>query len=119
LTSDRAAAAVCRDRSSPRRAHVCARFRRGEEFDRPFRQSSLPLLKSFHIETVAFGPSNNDPERYPLIRSFPSESERVTQLDTFYGSPAWDECKGAILPLIESLHQVVITCPIPRKEIFR
>lgn len=80
----------------------------GAEFDRLFRECSLPLLERFGIETVGYGLSLRDSERYVLIRRFASAWERDERLESFYGSDAWSEIEPLVLPLIERYHVVVI-----------
>jgi hypothetical protein len=83
----------------------------GGELVRLLREGSLPLLEHFGIHTVAFGPSTRHSDRYPVIRSFRSESERVAQLEAFYGSAAWAKREPLVTQPIDNFHQIVLALP--------
>ena len=79
----------------------------GAEFDRIFRERSLPMLERHGIEVVGYGPSLDDPDRYFLVRAFPSAARRDEQLGVFYGSDEWRENhRDAVLALIEDYHKL-------------
>lgn len=79
------------------------------DFDRIFREDSLPMLQRFGIQVVAYGPSLVDDDGYCLIRAFPSAARREDQLDSFYGSDEWRQnYEDAVMALIETYHTVVI-----------
>lgn len=81
----------------------------GAEFDRIFRESSLPMLARHGIEVVGFGPSLDDDDRYFLMRAFPSATRRDQQLTAFYGSDEWRENhRDTVLALIEAYHELLV-----------
>jgi hypothetical protein len=70
---------------------------------------SVPLLRRWHVDVVAFGPSLHDQDSYYLIRAYDSLEARKTSQDAFYGSAEWREGpREAILTLIDSYTSVVI-----------
>ena len=81
----------------------------GAEFDRIFREHSLPMLERDGIEVVGYGPSLDDPDRYFLMRAFPSAARRDEQLGAFYRSDEWRENhRDAVLALIEDYHELLL-----------
>jgi len=82
---------------------------RREEFHRLVLEKSLPLLKRWKVDVVAFGPSPHDSNSYYLIRAYESLEDRQVSQDAFYGSSDWREGpREAIVALIESDTSVVI-----------
>jgi len=82
---------------------------RREEFHRLVLEKSLPLLKRWKVDVVAFGPSPHDENSYYLIRAYKSLEDRQTSQDAFYGSPDWRQGpREAIIALIESDTSIVI-----------
>jgi NIPSNAP len=80
-----------------------------DEFDRIFREGSLPMLQRHGIEVVGFGPSLADDDHYYLARAFPSSARREEQLAGFYGSDEWRERYDApVMALIETYHVLVV-----------
>jgi hypothetical protein len=70
---------------------------------------SIPLLREFEIDVVAYGPSLADDRAYYLIRAFASLADRARAEDVFYGSAAWrDGPRQAILELIDSYVTVTV-----------
>lgn len=81
----------------------------GAEFDRIFREGSLPMLERHGIEVIGYGPSLDDAERYFLMRAFPSTASRDEQLAAFYGSNEWREKhRDAVLALIDAYHELLV-----------
>ena len=81
----------------------------GEEFDRIFRERSLPMLQRYGIDVVGYGASLEDHDVYYLMRAFPSVALRDEQLSAFYGSDEWrDEHRDSVLALVASYHTVVV-----------
>lgn len=81
----------------------------GAEFDRLFREHSLPMLERLGIDVVCYGSSVDDDDTYYLIRAFASAARRDEQLDSFYGSDEWrHNHREAVLALIASHHVVLI-----------
>jgi NIPSNAP len=82
----------------------------GEDFDRLFRERALPMLESFGIEVLRYGPSLEDADLYFLMRTFSSVTHRNEQLDAFYGSDEWRQNhRDAVLALIETYHTLLIS----------
>jgi hypothetical protein len=81
----------------------------GAEFDRIFRERTLPMLRRHGIDVIGHGPSLEDGDVYYLMRAFPSAAVRDEQLDAFYGSAEWrDNHRESVLALIQSYHTVLI-----------
>jgi hypothetical protein len=71
------------------------------EFHRLVSTKSIPLVKRFGIDVVAYGPSRADDDGYLLIRAYETIAELNASHNAFYSSDAW--CSGpreAILSLI-------------------
>ena len=80
-----------------------------DEFHRLVSEKSLPLLKRWNVDVVAFGPSPHDDTSYYLIRAYENLAERQTSQDAFYGSQDWrNGPREAIVTLIESDTSVVL-----------
>ena len=80
-----------------------------EEFHRLVVETSLPLLKKWQVDVVAYGPSPHDDDSYYLIRAYKSLAERQSSQDAFYGSPEWRQGpREAIMALIESHASIVL-----------
>ncbi|MDH6123005.1 NIPSNAP family protein [Kitasatospora sp. GAS204B] len=62
-----------------------------EEFDRVSREETIPMMRRWGINVIAFGPALNTEDGYYLIRSFPSEELRVSVQEAFYASAEWEE----------------------------
>jgi hypothetical protein len=60
-----------------------------EQFRRLVLDESLPMLRRWNVDVVAFGPSLHDENSYFLIRSYASLEERQRSQDAFYGSDEW------------------------------
>jgi hypothetical protein len=86
----------------------------GAEFDRIFRERTLPMLRRHGIDVVGHGPSLEDGDVYYLMRTFPSAAVRDDQLGAFYGSAEWrDNHRESVLALIQSYHTVLIELARP------
>ena len=80
-----------------------------DEFHRLVSEQSLPLLKRWKVDVVAFGPSPHDDTSYYLIRAYENLAERQASQDAFYGSQDWrNGPREAIVTLIESDTSVVV-----------
>jgi hypothetical protein len=72
-------------------------------------EKTMPLLKQYKIEVVAYGPSMHDETSYFLMRSFTSKEQRDILEDVFYGSEDWKKGnREEVLSRIESYTTVVI-----------
>ena len=61
------------------------------EFDRISRDGTIPMMRRYGINVVAFGPSLNNEDGYFLLRAFPSEPERVRQSQAIYATDEWEQ----------------------------
>lgn len=74
-----------------------------------FVDQSLPMLKRWEVDVVAFGPSPHDEDSYYLIRRYDSLMHREQSQDAFYGSDEWRQGpREAILALIENYTSIVL-----------
>jgi hypothetical protein len=74
-----------------------------EEFHRVFVEQSLPMLRRWGVDVVAYGPSPHDDTSYYLLRCYASLDERQRSQDAFYGSDEWRKGpREAIVRPIES-----------------
>ena len=79
------------------------------EYDRIFREEAGPLLATFGIDVVAYGPSLLDDDQYFLLRSYPSLGAREESERLFYSSPQWLEGpREAVLSRLISYHEIVL-----------
>ena len=79
------------------------------QFQRLMTEAALPLLKRWHIDVVAFGPSPHDEDSYYLLRAYTSLEDRQQSEDRFYGSAEWREGpRESILALIDSYAEAVL-----------
>ena len=79
------------------------------EFHRLVREVSLPMLKRWGVDVVAFGPSPHDEISYYLIRAYDSLDHRKSSQDAFYGSAEWRQGpRDTIMPLIESHTSILL-----------
>jgi hypothetical protein len=80
-----------------------------ERFHELFVRESLPLLRRWNVDVVAYGASLHDKDSYFLMRAFsgPDERDRIEQ--AFYDSPEWrNGPRTAVLAAIESYTTTVI-----------
>lgn len=79
------------------------------EFDRLMREVSLPLLREWMTDVVAFGASTHENDTWFLIRNYVDLADRNARQNAFYGSQAWREgSRMAILALIDSYLDTVL-----------
>lgn len=80
-----------------------------ERFHELFVGEALPMLRRWHVDVVAGGPSPHDETSYYLIRAYPSLAGRQQSQDAFYGSDEWRQGpREAVLELIESYTSIVL-----------
>ena len=80
-----------------------------DRFHELFVSTSLPMLRRWNVDVVAFGPSAHDRDSWFLMRGFPSLEARQKSEDAFYASEEW--IKGpreAVLADIVSYATVII-----------
>jgi ketosteroid isomerase-like protein len=81
-----------------------------DRFHELFVNTSLPMLRRWKVDVVAFGPSEHDQDSWFLMRGFPSLEARQKSEDAFYSSDEW--IKGpreAVLADIVSYATVIIS----------
>jgi ketosteroid isomerase-like protein len=81
-----------------------------DRFHALFVNTSLPMLRRWKVDVVAFGPSEHDKDSWFLMRGFPSLDSRQKSEDAFYASEEW--IKGpreAVLADIASYATVIIS----------
>jgi NIPSNAP len=70
---------------------------------------SMPLLRDYGTEVVAFGPSVHDRDAYFLVRAYADLDHRLASQDAFYSSAAWRTGpRQSIIDLIESHWDVLL-----------
>ena len=80
-----------------------------EKFHRLFAERSLPLLKRWNMDVVAYGSSLHDGNTYYVIRRFDSLALREQMEDAFYGSDDWRQGpREAMVALIENYIDIVV-----------
>src|SRR5215470_8111429 len=80
-----------------------------EGFHHLFAEKSLPLLKRWNMDVVAYGPSLHDETTYYVIRRFDSLADRQQLEDAFYGSSDWRQGpREAMVALIENYTDIVL-----------
>lgn len=93
------------------RTYRCKSGRRGD-FLTVMRHRSIPLLVTYGIQVVDFGPPLVDEQPWEeayLMRAFPSLAERDRLEETFYGGDDWRlGLRESVMSCIESYHTVVL-----------
>jgi hypothetical protein len=80
-----------------------------DEFHRLFMEETLPMLKRWNVDVVAYGPSLRDESSYYLMRRFDNLAHREQSEDAFYSSDEWRKGpREAILALIENYAEIVL-----------
>lgn len=65
-------------------------------------EQSLPMLRRWQVDVVAFGPSSHDADSYYLMRAYDSLDARNASQAAFYGSDEWRQGpREAIVALID------------------
>ena len=80
-----------------------------EAFHHVVEHASVPMLRRWGTEVVAFGPSIMEIDGYFLIRSYIDVGDLNNRHDAFYGSSEWrDGPRESIVSLIESSLSTVL-----------
>lgn len=78
-------------------------------FHQMFIEESLPMLKRWGVEVVAFGPSPHDDDSYYLIRAYQDLADRQRSQDEFYGSDEWrNGPREPLIAMIDTYTSVVL-----------
>jgi NIPSNAP len=80
-----------------------------DEFHRISDEGTIPMMRRYGINVLAYGPTLNDENGYLLLRSFADEEERVRLSQSLYDNDEWERnYEGPIMSMIESYHTAVI-----------
>jgi hypothetical protein len=80
-----------------------------QEYDRLVTEASVPMLRRWGVDVVAFGPSLRDMDAYYLMRAYSSLEDLERSEAAFYGSDEWRlGPRQATLACIESYTSIVI-----------
>lgn len=80
-----------------------------DKFHQIVTEQSMPMLKRWNMDVVAYGPSLHDENSYYLIRRFDSLAHHKQSEDAFYGSDEWKQGpREAVLALIETYTSFVL-----------
>ncbi|HKS75521.1 MAG TPA: NIPSNAP family protein [Terriglobales bacterium] len=80
-----------------------------DRFQRRFVEESLPLLRRYKVDVVAYGPSLHDANSWFLMRAYSSIEERQLSEDEFYGSDDWKKGpREAVMADIDTYTTVVL-----------
>ena len=75
----------------------------GARFHDLVTNQSVPLLRSWGMDVVAFGQSLHDPDSYFLMRAYNDLDHLQASQDAFYATEAWRKGpREAIIELIQS-----------------
>jgi hypothetical protein len=89
---------------------------RRDEFHNVYVTQSVPLLKKWNFNLVAYGPSLHDANSYYVLRRFKDLEEREKSEDAFYGSDDWKSGpRDAIMGLVEHFAYAVISAETSNK----
>ena len=70
---------------------------------------SVPMLRRWNVDVVAYGPSGHDSDSYFLIRAYRDVAERDASQDAFYGSDEWrNGPRQAILAPIRHYTRIIL-----------
>lgn len=80
-----------------------------DRFHRRFVEESLPLLRRYKVDVVAYGPSLHDANSWFLMRAYSSLADRQRSEDEFYGSDDWKKGpREAVMADIDTYTTVVV-----------
>jgi hypothetical protein len=83
---------------------------RRNEFHNVYVTQSVPLLKKWNFNLVAYGPSLHDVNSYYVIRRFKNLEDREKSEDAFYSSDDWKSGpRDAIMGLVEHFAYAVVS----------
>jgi hypothetical protein len=89
---------------------------RRDEFHKRYVTNSVPLLKKWNFNLVAYGPSLHDANSYYVIRAFKSLEERQVSEDAFYNSTDWKQGpRNAILELVDHFSYAAVSSQMWKK----
>jgi NIPSNAP len=89
---------------------------RRNEFHNVYVTQSVPLLKKWNFNVVAYGPSLHDANSYYVIRRFNSLEDREKSEDAFYSSDDWKSGpRDGIMGLVEHFAYAVVSAETWKK----
>ncbi|SRR6266480_777293 len=89
---------------------------RRDEFQNVYVTQSVPLLKKWNFNLVAYGPSLHDANSYYVIRRFKNVEDREKAEDAFYSSDDWKSGpRDAIMGLVEHFAYAVVSAETLKK----
>jgi hypothetical protein len=89
---------------------------RRDEFHRVYETQSLPVLKKWNFNLVAYGPSLHDANSYYVLRAFKSLQDRQESEDAFYSSNDWKQGpRDTILELVDHFAYAVVSAEMWKK----
>ena len=89
---------------------------RRDEFHKVYVTQSVPLLKKWNFDLVAYGPSLHDANSYYVIRRFKSLEDREKSEDAFYSSNDWKSGpRNAIMGLVDHFAYAVASAETLKK----
>ena len=89
---------------------------RRDEFHNVYVTQSVPLLKKWNFDLVAYGPSLHDANSYYVIRRFKSLEDREKSEDAFYSSKDWKSGpRNAIIELVDHFAYAVVSAETLKK----
>jgi NIPSNAP len=87
-----------------------------DEFHNVYVTQSVPLLKKWNFNLVAYGPSLHDTNSYYVIRRFKNLDDREKSEDAFYGSDDWKSGpRNAIMGLVDHFAYAVVSAETWKK----
>jgi NIPSNAP len=87
-----------------------------DQFHNVYVTQSVPLLKKWNFNLVAYGPSLHDANSYYVIRRFKNLDDRQKSEDAFYGSDDWKSGpRDAIMALVEHFAYAVVSAETLKK----
>jgi hypothetical protein len=89
---------------------------RRDEFHKVYVTESVPLLKKWNFDVVAYGPSLHDANSYYVIRRFKSLDDREKSEEAFYSSDDWRQGpRDSIMGLVEHFAYAVVSAETWKK----
>jgi hypothetical protein len=78
-------------------------------FDKAYKELSLPMLRRWNVDVIAYGPSMQEEDTYLVVRRYKDIADRQQSQDAYYGSDEWKlGSREQIMSLIENYTSVVI-----------
>jgi hypothetical protein len=101
---------------------LCLRLKPGTRiiFNKLYEQLSVPMLKRWKVDLIAYGPSLHEEDTYVVVRRYSNMAERKQSQDAYYESDEWKKGpRETILAFIDGYTSVVIPENVELVEGFR